>query len=587
MKFSQDFIGKVKQAADIVSVITDRGIVIKHTGSTYKALCPFHSEKTPSFNINPQDNYFHCFGCNISGDTIQFIMEYDKLSFVEAITELANRFAIPLEQDPTDTHQKGKEDTGFQILAKAAQFYHDSLLLNHSSQQGREYLHNRAIPESTWKAFQMGFIPDDWQSLFQHLSQQGFAQNEMAHAGLVKVSQNGRPYDVFRNRIIFPIRDIRGRCIAFGGRIIDAAQQPKYLNSSESKYYHKSQSLYGFYEGLSTIKKKRHLILVEGYLDVTRLHEFGFSQAVATCGTSLTQGHITFSKRYVDKVTLLLDGDQAGQRAALRSCPLFLSNGLDASVVTLPSGEDPDSFLFNQGPEKFQELLQRDTPVFEFLVKQSLAKYSSNVQGRTRAVEELIPMIREIADEKLQQLTLVHLAEIIHLPVSDIIKLAPKALQNPKNHDSIQSFNSSISNDFEDRDEKRILQALLRSRPTINIVRNHLNVEEFITPHFQVIYEVFLKFSDTEFQSCHIEELRKQSSEYSQHIMRIYMEDFIQESQEIEQLIKRSIRRIKERNLKSQLNEILASAKSDEEILQASKDFRIQQATLNQFFPQR
>ena len=432
----------------------------------------------------------------------------------------------------------------------------------------------------------IGLAPDEWQGLLQHLSDQGFGQNELTHAGLLKLSpKSGRPYDAFRNRVIFPIRDTRGRSIAFGARSIEADQIPKYLNSPETKYYRKSHVLYGFYEGLSAIKQSRHLILVEGYLDVIRLHEFGFQQAVATCGTALTSDHVQLAKRYVDQVTVILDGDVAGQKAALKSCPLFLSNNVEASVVILPEGEDPDDFLLKQGKEPFSKLLQHNIPVFEYLVQQSLAKYSPNVQGRTKAVEELLPIIDQIQGEELQQLTLTHLAELIHLPVNVVMGMSPKSLLSSKKHDTLANLHSSSSATHEDRDEKWILQALLTSKHLIRVAREHLHTNELTTPRFQQLYGTLLQLTDEEFQSMSVEEFGRHFPDIYHHLMEIYMDDFLQAS--AEQQIKLSIRRVKERHLKAVLNEKLATAQSDEEKLRASLEFRKQCQALDQFFPQR
>lgn len=588
MRFSRDFIEKVEQAADIVTVIADRGIPMKKAGATYKALCPFHSEKTPSFNINPQRGFFHCFGCGVGGGAIKFVMEYDKLSFVDTLTELANRFGVPLEQPLQTGSTEQQDDRPLKALQISAHFYHE-LLGSVKGEAGKTYFQERNISEQLQKQFNLGYIPDEWQLLFQHLSSQGFKPNDMMNAGLIKSSQkSGRPYDAFRSRVIFPIRDPRGRCIAFGGRAIEPGQQPKYINSPESKYYHKSKILYGFYEGLNFIKQKRELILVEGYLDVIRLHEHGFQQAVATCGTALTVDHLRFAKRYVDKIILILDGDQAGQNAALKSCPLFLANKMEASIVSLPPGEDPDTLLLNQGTSKFNELLQGETPVFEFFVKQSLAKYHSNVQGRTMAIEEMLPMIREIQDETIKNLTLQQLAEMLRLPVSSILEMAPKSLHSKQRHDSLSNLHPEVSAIYEDRDEKRIVQILLFQRESITIAREHLHAYEFSTPHLRQIYEGLLRFSDEDFQKIPIDELNTVFPDHAAHFARLQLERLAYEPEEAPPILKRSIRQVKEKILNQVYQEELQEAQADElKILHAGREFRIQKQALDQLFPAR
>ena len=595
MRFSREFIQKVSEAADIVSVVTERGVQLKQTGANYKGLCPFHSEKTPSFSVSPQHGFFHCFGCNAGGNAIQFVQQYDRVSFVEALTELAERFGVPLEKKATAFHAKS-EDRILQALDRAAHFYHSFLLNESLAAPARDYLQKRAIAPEVWETFQLGFVVNEWQLLLQHLTAQGFQQNELLRAGLVKVSEkSGRPYDVFRHRILFPIRDIRGRCIGFGGRQIDPNSPPKYLNTAESQYYHKSQVLYGFYEGKEAIRKTRHLILVEGYLDVTRLHEFGFQQAVATCGTSLTAAHLQFAQRHVDKVTLLLDGDPAGQAAAWRSCPLFLSSALEGGVVCLPAGEDPDSFLLSRGKEAFSALLQQEIPVFEYLVQHCLAKHSPDVQGRTKAVGELLPLLGNIQDEIVKNMAVAHLAELTHLAPASLLEKISESLHSKPNRAILTSLSQKDATPFEHPDEKRILQALLHFRASMNLVclaRETLQSHEFATPHLRQVYQSLLQFSDQELACMEIREFEEHLPQSFPQIMALFMEalppDLEKMSLEMRQAeFKRWIGRIKRRNLKGQFDEKFTTLQTVEEIGQANIDFRKQQAALDQIFPQR
>ena len=239
----------------------------------------------------------------------------------------------------------------------------------------------------------------------------------MSRTGLIKVSEkSGRHYDTFRGRLMFPIKDIRGRCIGFGARAIKPDDKPKYLNSPETSYYQKSQILYGLYEGLSSIRKLRRMIFVEGYLDVIRLHENGFTEAVAPCGTTLTPDHIKIVKRHADTAILLFDGDTAGKNAALRYANLMLPIALESYILTLPEGEDPDTFLLNHGKEGFDDLLDRKVPTLDYLVQQTLKKFPDSVQGRIQGLEELLPTLQEIQDPKRRQLTLMTIGERMSIP---------------------------------------------------------------------------------------------------------------------------------------------------------------------------
>ena len=319
MQFSKGFIRQVVEATNLVDLISEHGITLKRAGTNYKGLCPFHAEKTPSFNVNPLRGFFHCFGCSTSGDAIKFLTQYDRLSFSEAVEELAKRASIPLEIESGSSRRTNPdEDRGLRCLREAATFYRENL----SAPEGAsaiEYLRQRTVPENMQEHFQLGVSPDEWQGVLNRLQQNKIAVPDLLGTGLIKVSEkSGRHYDTFRGRLMFPIRDSRGRCIGFGARSMKSEDKPKYLNSPETSYYQKSQVLYGLYEGLSSIRKLRRLIFVEGYLDVIRLHENGFEDAVAPCGTALTPDHLKIVRRYADTVILLFDGDTAGKNAALR-----------------------------------------------------------------------------------------------------------------------------------------------------------------------------------------------------------------------------------------------------------------------------
>ena len=387
MAFSKDFIRRVSEATDILGLISSRGINLKKAGASFKGLCPFHSEKTPSFNVNPQRGFFHCFGCGASGDSIKFLIMHDRLSFAEAVEELAKMNGLQIEHDASSPMQADKgEDLGLKCLLDAELFYHQQLM------EGRnrsvlDYLNERMIPEDQWSHFKLGYAPDGWTKTEEFLKGKGHPPPLLTRTGLSKTNEeNGRRYDRFRNRLLFPVHDVRGRCIGFGGRVIHEGDLPKYLNSPETPYYRKSLVLYGLYQGLEEIRKSREIICVEGYLDVIRLHEYGFKNAVAPCGTALTEQHLQLVKRYAERVILLFDGDDAGREAARTHGRLFLPHQLEASVVMLPDGSDPDSFLLDHGADAFRELLLKQMPVLDYLLQQTLSKYPDTLQGKLKAM---------------------------------------------------------------------------------------------------------------------------------------------------------------------------------------------------------
>lgn len=575
MQFSKDFIRKVAEATDLVDLISRHGITLKKAGVNFKGLCPFHSEKTPSFNVNQQRGFFHCFGCNASGDSIKFLMQYDRLSFTEAIEELANSASIPLEIESGAARQKNlDEDRGLHCLKEASSFYRENMAT--AGQIAVEYLRQRMVPESMCEQFQIGVSPDEWQGTLNYLQQKNINLADLSKTGLIKVSdKSGRHYDTFRGRLMFPIKDVRGRCVGFGARAIKKDDQPKYLNSPETTYYQKSRVLYGLYEGLAAIRKQRRLIFVEGYLDVIRLHENGFSEAVAPCGTALSADHLKIVKRYADSVILLFDGDAAGKNAALKHTHLLLPYALESYILTLPEGDDPDTFLLNHGKEGFEHLLKQKVPALDYLVQQTIKKYPDSIQGRMQGLGELMPTLEKILDPKRRQITLMAIGERMKIPVeilSESIKIKrSKNLPNKQKFDSIKrlSIDENLS-----QDEQWLLQTLLRKGELWPQVREHLKPEEFQTPRFRQLYAKLLQLPDATFQPFKPHKIEKTDPELFQSIMLLLAEEIPSHDFGL------SLKRIKERNLELKYQNWILNCKSNEEHAQAGSKRRQEEKKL-------
>jgi len=570
MAFSKDFIRRVSEATDILGLISSRGINLKKAGASFKGLCPFHSEKTPSFNVNPQRGFFHCFGCGASGDSIKFLIMHDRLSFAEAVEELAKMNGLQIEHDASSPMQADKgEDLGLKCLLDAELFYHQQLM------EGRnrsvlDYLNERMIPEDQWSHFKLGYAPDGWTKTEEYLKGKGHPPPLLTRTGLSKTNEeNGRRYDRFRNRLLFPVHDVRGRCIGFGGRVIHEGDLPKYLNGPETPYYRKSLVLYGLYQGMEEIRKSREIICVEGYLDVIRLHEYGFKNAVAPCGTALTEQHLQLVKRYAERVILLFDGDDAGREAARIHGRLFLPHQLEASVVMLPDGSDPDSFLLDHGADAFRELQLKQMPVLDYLLQQTLSKYPDSLQGKLKALDELLPIFAEIKDQTLKQMTLNAVAEKMGLPTSQLLEKSRKFLKNP-DQTAIQSSPSVFHE--ESRDELWILQTLLKNQDEASQVRSHLQPEELQSPRLKKLYEALLEMEEQGL-GFSISTLEEKNPELYQAAMSLSVEELPQHD------VLLSIKRIKQRNLKSEFQE-LGSQGSMEERLRARLEHRKKQKEL-------
>jgi DNA primase len=565
MQFSKGFIRQVVEATNLVDLISEHGITLKRAGTNYKGLCPFHAEKTPSFNVNPLRGFFHCFGCSTSGDAIKFLTQYDRLSFSEAVEELAKRASINLEiESGSSKRTNPDEDRGLRCLKEAASFYRLNLATSEGT-SSMEYLRERMVPENMQEHFQLGVSPDEWQGALNRLQQNETTIPDLLRTGLIKVSEkSGRHYDTFRGRLMFPIRDTRGRCIGFGARTMKAEDKPKYLNSPETPYYRKSQVLYGLFEGLSSIRKLRRLIFVEGYLDVIRLHENGFEDAVAPCGTALTPDHLKIVRRYADTVILLFDGDTAGKNAALKHANLLLPHAFESFIVTLPEGDDPDTFLLKHGKAGFEELLEQKVPALDYLVQQTIKKYPDSIQGRMQGLEELLPALNEINEPKRRQLSLLAIGERMKIPAeilaNELKRKRNKYLSNKDNNATLDRLatNSKVSHD-----EQWLLQSLLRKGELWPLVRKHLNQHEFQTPHFQQLYAKLLQLPDAAFQAFDPLKLEYSDPELFQSVMLLLSEEIPSHDFGL------SLRRIKERNLENNFQQWLLNSTSNEDRAQA------------------
>ena len=404
----EDFIEEVRAANEIIDVISEY-ISLKPRGKNFFGLCPFHNEKTPSFSVDPQKQLYHCFGCGEGGNVFNFIMAQERLNFVDAVKFLAERKGISLPGSfnmVEDEEVKRQRQELYKINRAAAMFYHQNLLSNEGI-NALEYLRSRGIDSKTIRTFGLGYAPDSWNSTMNHLLDQGFDKGLLMQIGLV-VEKGNSTYDRFRNRIMFPIIDHRDRVVGFGGRVLDDSL-PKYLNSSESPIFSKSNILFG----LNLAKKQRpidHLIIVEGYLDVIALYEYGFYNAVASLGTALTQDQAKLLRRYTSNIYIAYDGDTAGQKATARGLDILKDAGCNVKVIKLPKGMDPDDILRRHGVEYFNKLVKNAVSLTDYKLEQlrlgfNLDNPEEKVKFATKAAEILVgvenPLERDVYIQKL------------------------------------------------------------------------------------------------------------------------------------------------------------------------------------------
>ena len=393
MAFPDSFVEEVRRAADIVRVISDH-VALKKAGASWKGLCPFHQEKTPSFNVRSEPPLFHCFGCGEGGDVFKFVMLHERVGFPEAIEGVARRFGVTIpETRGYDPGPERKEREQILALLAAAAEHYQKNFWSAGGATAREYLLGRGFKKETLQRIGAGAARDSWDDLLQALRPR-FPVSALLTAGLILERQGKEGhYDRFRNRVVFPILNESGKVVAFGARSLDGSE-PKYLNSPETPVYQKSRTLYGLNWAKDAIRKRECAVLMEGYLDVARCLEAGVDEAVATCGTALTAGHARLLRRFTARLAVNFDQDEAGQRAARKSLDILVEEGLHVQVVELPPGDDPDTFLKAQGAEAYRERLLDAPDHMEWLIRRALAENDTRTPaGKAAYLNALLPSL--------------------------------------------------------------------------------------------------------------------------------------------------------------------------------------------------
>ena len=398
MAFPPEFLRELEDRSRIEE-IAGRYVNLKRRGKNLTGLCPFHSEKTPSFNIYPGNNSYYCFGCGKGGGVINFVMDAERLDFVEAVKWLAQRAGMPLPEQSWDDSLSKLRLRVLEVNREAGRFFYQTLV-SPEGRAGLEYFQGRGLDPAAIKKFGLGYAPESGFGLVNHLRAKGYTVEEMTQADVARLSQRGNPYDRYRGRVMFPIFDLRGNVVAFGGRVL-TDEKPKYINTSDTPVYHKSSGLFAM--NLAKNSDSRQLILAEGYMDVIALHRAGFSNAIASLGTSLTEEQARIMKRYADEAVICYDSDEAGQKATQRAIPILKNAGLRVRVVTVPGGKDPDEFRRNygkDGPLRFKQLLEGGGTDVEYRLQKLRDQYGLETEaGRARylseAVEQVLGKLRD------------------------------------------------------------------------------------------------------------------------------------------------------------------------------------------------
>lgn len=411
-------IEEVRSLSDVVDVVGEY-VQLKKRGSNFVGLCPFHSEKTPSFNVNPRMGIFKCFGCGEGGDVFSFISRIEALSFPEAVRVLAEKSGVVLPQEEAPSEDASESESIYHALRFAARFFHEALAKDDRAEAARKYLLNRGFELDSIKKFGIGYAPDSWDALFVKATEQHIDAEYLEGAGLIIRKKDGVGYyDRYRHRLIFPIFSHVGKVVGFGGRVLREDDEPKYINSPETKVYNKSRILYGLYNAKNAIRAKEEAILVEGYTDVVSLNQAGVEHVIASSGTALTRDQIGAVSRYARTIVLLYDADQAGLRAALRGIDLILEEGLIPYAVRLPDGEDPDSYVNEHGGAKFEEYLRSNRQNFvEFVLTNSRSAGSMDTpEGIATVQRTILQSVARIKDSLIREAYLKEASSKLDIP---------------------------------------------------------------------------------------------------------------------------------------------------------------------------
>ena len=431
-RIPQKFIDDLLDRVDIVEVI-DRRVKLKKTGKNFSACCPFHDEKTPSFSVNPGKQFYYCFGCGAGGNALGFLMDYERLEFPEAVESLAQTVGLQVPKEELRPGQTPPQDTNRPILEQleqAARFYEHSLRKHSEAKRAVAYLKGRGLSGEIARAFRVGFAPPGWDNLLQTADNDAQQIKRLTNGGMLVTNDRGRTYDRFRDRIVFPILDARGRVIAFGGRVL-GDDKPKYLNSPETPVFHKSRELYGLYQARKSERSLNRIVVVEGYMDVIALAQFGIGYAVATLGTATSEAHMERLFRHVPEVVFCFDGDEAGRKAAFRALESTLpvmQDGRQARFLFLPDGEDPDSLVRARGADHLEHLFASATPLENFLfdwVAQDLD--ITTLDGRARFSKQAAPYVHLIPEGVFKTLMYQSLADRTGIDIDSLKRLQAPA----------------------------------------------------------------------------------------------------------------------------------------------------------------
>src|SRR3972149_9980969 len=474
-----ELVEEIRARSDIVEVISDR-ILLKKSGANYKGLCPFHSEKTPSFIVSPAKQIFHCFGCNEGGNVYQFVMKIENISFPDSVLLLARKYGINITDQKIKGVNSSQKNTLYDVNAMAAEFFQRQLSDLPQGKTAREYLRKRGITDNIIESFKIGYASTSWDGVHQFLKKKGISTDIQNSAGLIKERENGGGYvDRFRERIIFTISESEGRVVGFGGRVLnDTDSRPKYLNSPETLVYKKGNILYGLHITKDLIRKSKDAFLVEGYFDLITAYQHGIKNVIATSGTALTEDHARLLRRYTETVTLVFDGDEAGRNASNRGGIVLLNGGVKVKVIPLPQGNDPDSFIREKKGDGFFNISKGSKPFMEYIInKESAESDLKSIDGRVKCINAVIPFLSLMNNSVEKSMYISSLAE--KTGVSEKAIMDEMSKNKVKDKAKVKEVLTSTSTSTSNKAERILVQLMLLDNKNIEKIKKHISVDDF------------------------------------------------------------------------------------------------------------
>ena len=487
---TQDKIIEIRNRASIVEIISDH-VTLKKAGRNYMGLCPFHTEKTPSFTVNEEKGIFHCFGCQTGGSVFQFLMQLDQLTFPEAVERVAKRYGITIERAEGSRirQESGERDLLYRINERAADNYHRILVERPEGKKALDYLKARGVDESVTRRFVLGYAPLSGSGLIESVKQGKLLAKDALRLGLVGQRNGEQLYEKFFGRLMFPIINAGGKVVGFGGRVIDQGL-PKYLNSSETPLFHKSSTLYGLFQAKEGIRQADRVVLVEGYLDAIALFQHGISYAVATLGTALTVDHVRLLSRYTKNIIALFDGDDAGRKAAARGFEIFIEAGLLGRAALLPKGEDPDTFVRSRGKEVLEQMLNQAPPLADYYFSWLEERYGKTLQGKSQTAGEIGRLLAKITNPFEADLLIRRAVDRIGIREESLRRPASGSFKGSPSKSIINLIPGSGALARDDVAERSLVSLMLRFPSAVREFDKEKKAREWMEPRWQEVVDV-------------------------------------------------------------------------------------------------